>query len=83
MSNVHLFSDSLAFCYSMKGSKPINVELKRLPGEPWQGLNSTVTRGMTLGQACEQVESCLRAATAKEQSLMDHPRQLEWVRVLE
>ena len=49
MCNVHLFSDSLAFCYSMKGSKPIDVELKRLPGEPWQGLDVTVTRGMTLG----------------------------------
>ena len=78
MSNVHLFSDSLAFCYSMKGSKPIDIELKRLPGEPWQGLNVTVTRGMTLGQACDQVESCIGAAAAKGQALMEMTILVNW-----
>ena len=46
-----MISDSLALCYSMNGSKPVNIRLKRLPGEPWQDLHITVTRGMTLTQA--------------------------------
>ena len=62
----------------MSSSKAIDHELKRLPGEPWRGLHVATTRGMTLGQACDQVESCLGAATAMGQSLRELTVLVRW-----
>ena len=60
-ADIHIVSDSIGNCYNASGTSKATFaqDLYKLLGDPWRNVRASVTAGMTLHQAGDQV-SCIR-----------------------